>query len=180
MWYDETGLPWVMPSPNIPTLDSTVVYPGLCLIEGTNISEGRGTTRPFEIFGAPWIEPSILIQKLLEYDLLGVAFRETYFTPWISKFSGKQCSGLQVYPIDKNQFQPILTGIAVISALYQLYPDDFSFREPSRGNWFFDILCGTDSIRNMINDKVSPFDIEASWFSRLEAFKKIRKEVLLY
>ena len=117
MWFDETGLPWVPPSPNMPTLETAAVYPGTCLLEGTNVSEGRGTARPFETFGAPWIDPEALKTALLDYGLPGVGFSEARFTPTASKFQGNRCAGLQVDVTDREAFRPVLTGVAVISAL---------------------------------------------------------------
>src|SRR6202007_1266642 len=106
MWFDQTGLPWVMPSPNMPTLDTATVYPGMCFLEGTNISEGRGTTRPFEIFGAPFIDAHMLCRELNNLKLPGVFFRENYFQPTFQKFAGQLCGGAQIYVMDRERFQP--------------------------------------------------------------------------
>ena len=130
MWFDETGLPWVMPSPNMPTLDTAAVYPGMCLIEGTNISEGRGTTRPFEIFGAPFIDAETLCRELSILKLPGVFFRENYFQPTFHKFAGEMCGGAQLHVIDRDIFRPFQTGIEIIRCIRKLYPDSFAWKQP--------------------------------------------------
>ena len=130
MWFDETGLPWVMPSPNMPTLDTAAVYPGMCLIEGTNISEGRGTTRPFEIFGAPFIDAETLCRELNILKLPGVFFRENYFQPTFHKFAGEMCGGAQLHVIDRDIFRPFQTGIEIIRCIRKLYPDSFAWKQP--------------------------------------------------
>jgi uncharacterized protein YbbC (DUF1343 family) len=130
MWLDQTGLPWVMPSPNMPTLDTAVVYPGMCLLEGTNISEGRGTTRPFEIFGAPFIEAERLSGELNASKLPGVFFRENYFQPTFQKFAGELCNGAQLHVTDRNVFQPFQTGVEIIRMLRKLYPEQFAWKQP--------------------------------------------------
>src|SRR6266516_3962607 len=123
MWFDQTGLPWVMPSPNMPTLGSATVYPGMCLFEGTNISEGRGTTRPFEIFGAPFIDAEKLCTELNALKLPGVFFRENYFQPTFQKFAGQPCGGAQIHVIDRECFQPFQTGLEIIRKIRAFYRD---------------------------------------------------------
>jgi uncharacterized protein YbbC (DUF1343 family) len=130
MWFDQTGLPWVMPSPNMPTLDAATVYPGMCLLEGTNISEGRGTTRPFEIFGAPFIDAEKLCNELNKLKLPGVFFRENYFQPNFRKFAGELCAGAQLHVIDRETFQPFLTGVQIIRHIRKVYPEQFQWKEP--------------------------------------------------
>src|SRR5216110_390323 len=117
MWFDQTGLPWVMPSPNMPTLDTATVYPGMCLLEGTNISEGRGTTRPFEIFGAPWIDPEKFCRELNALKIPGTHFREMFFQPTFHKFAGELCGGAQIHVTDRNAFSPFRTCIEVIRCI---------------------------------------------------------------
>ncbi len=181
MWFDQTGLPWVMPSPNMPSVETATVYPGLCLIEGTNVSEGRGTVRPFETFGAPWINPQDIKEKLLKYELPGVMFREAYFKPNASKFQGQRCAGLQLYVTDRNIFRAPLTGVAVVCALQKLYPDDFAFRQPSSdGRRFFDLLCGTAKVREAIELGSSPWQIAATWEPALECYRDTTASILLY
>jgi uncharacterized protein YbbC (DUF1343 family) len=130
MWFDDTGLPWVMPSPNMPALATATVYPGMCLLEGTNISEGRGTTQPFEIFGAPFIDAESLCQELNGLKLPGVFFRENYFQPTFHKFAGQICGGAQLHVIDRSIFQPFRTGVEVIKRIRHRYPDQFQWRQP--------------------------------------------------
>jgi uncharacterized protein YbbC (DUF1343 family) len=130
MWFDETGLPWVMPSPNMPTLETATVYPGMCLLEGTNISEGRGTTRPFEIFGAPFIETEQLCRELNDSKLPGVFFREAYFQPAFHKFAGQLCGGAQLHVVDRNSFRPFATGVEIIKRIRKLCGDQFQWKQP--------------------------------------------------
>ena len=136
MWFDETGLPWVMPSPNMPTLDTAIVYPGLCLLEGTNISEGRGTTRPFESFGAPFIDAEALARELNHLDLAGVYFRETYFQPSFQKFAGEVCGGAQLHVTDREKFQPFKTGIEIIKRVRKMCGEHFEWKQrPYEYEW---------------------------------------------
>ena len=130
MWFDQTGLPWVMPSPNMPTLDTATVYPGMCLLEGTNISEGRGTTRPFEIFGAPFIEAEKFCSGLNALKLPGVFFRENYFQPTFQKFAGELCGGAQIYVLDRDEFRPFLAGVEIIKHIRKTYPEQFQWKKP--------------------------------------------------
>jgi uncharacterized protein YbbC (DUF1343 family) len=130
MWLDQTGLPWVMPSPNIPALDTAAVYPGMCLLEGTNVSEGRGTTRPFEIFGAPFIDTQKLCDELNASRLPGAFFRENYFQPTFHKFAGELCGGAQLHVLDRNSFRPFETGVEIIRAIRNLYPGQFKWKQP--------------------------------------------------
>jgi uncharacterized protein YbbC (DUF1343 family) len=130
MWFDQTGLPWIMPSPNMPTVGTATVYPGLCLLEGTNISEGRGTTRPFEIFGAPFIDGETLCQELNALKLPGVFFRENYFQPAFHKFEGQLCGGAQIHVVDREKFRPFLTGVEIIKRIRKIYSEQFQWRQP--------------------------------------------------
>jgi uncharacterized protein YbbC (DUF1343 family) len=130
MWFDQTGLPWVMPSPNIPTPDTATVYPGMCLLEGTNISEGRGTTRPFEIFGAPFMNPETTCRDLNNLKLPGVFFRENYFQPTFNKFAGELCGGAQIHVLDRNIYRSFQTGIEIIRSIRRLYPEKFAWKQP--------------------------------------------------
>src|SRR5436853_496241 len=130
MWFDQTGLPWVMPSPNMPTLDTATVYPGMCLLEGTNISEGRGTTRPFEMFGAPFIDAATFSRELSEVRLPGVYFRENYFQPAFHKFAGELCRGAQLHVVDRNSFLPFKTGVEIIRYLRKIYGESFEWKKP--------------------------------------------------
>jgi uncharacterized protein YbbC (DUF1343 family) len=130
MWFDQTGLPWVMPSPNMPALDTATVYPGMCLLEATNISEGRGTTRPFEIFGAPFINAEILCRELNALRLPGAFFRENYFQPTFHKFANELCRGAQLHVVDRDLFQPFRTGVEIIKGIRKLCGDQFQWKQP--------------------------------------------------
>lgn len=185
MWFDNTGLPWVMPSPNMPTLDTSTVYPGMCLLEGTNLSEGRGTTRPFEIFGAPFIEHEKLVKKLKEFKLSGVVFRPMYFQPTFQKYAGKLCGGAQIHIINREKFKPFKTGVAILKAVYDLYPKDFSWRQPpyeyETEKMPIDILAGTDRLRRDIEEGTG-IDIMEEWWEqqRLQFQRQIRRRYLIY
>jgi uncharacterized protein YbbC (DUF1343 family) len=130
MWFDQTGLPWVMPSPNMPTLETATVYPGMCLLEGTNISEGRGTTRPFELFGAPFIDAEALTRELNQLGLPGVRFRENWFQPTFHKFSGEICGGAQLHVTDRDLFTPYRAGIEIIRTIRRMSHDSFLWKQP--------------------------------------------------
>lgn len=188
MWFDETGLPWVMPSPNMPTLDTATVYPGMCLIEGTNLSEGRGTTRPFEIFGAPFIEPEILVKQLKEFQLPGVVFRPMYFQPTFQKHAGRLCGGTQIHITNitnRDRFKPFKTGVAILKAVHDLYPEDFAWRQPpyeyEREKMPIDILAGTDRLRRDIENGEA-LERMGEWWEeqRLQFQRKVRRRFLIY
>ncbi|MBI4699261.1 MAG: DUF1343 domain-containing protein, partial [Nitrospirae bacterium] len=185
MWFDETGLPWVMPSPNMPTLDAAIVYPGMCLLEGTNLSEGRGTTRPFEIFGAPFIGPEVLLRKLNSLRLPGVLFRPMYFQPTFQKHSGKICGGAQIHVTNRKIFKPFKTGVAVIKAVHDIYPEHFKWKQPPYEyeglKMPVDILAGTDRLRKEIESGRSIRHMEEWWDEqRLEFNNNVRKRFLIY
>jgi uncharacterized protein YbbC (DUF1343 family) len=183
-WFDQTGLPWVMPSPNMPTLDTATVYPGACLIEGTNLSEGRGTTRPFEIMGAPWIDGDRLAQELDNEKLPGVAFRPLAFEPTFQKFQGIRCGGIQQHVLDREAYRPVRTGYAIVRAAKLLWPDEFSWRPPPYEYELerpaIDILAGNGRIRQWLDEGRPVSEIEDSWQVDLGHFKKIRERYLLY
>ena len=130
MWFDQTGLPWVMPSPNMPALNTATVYPGMCLLESTNISEGRGTTRPFEIFGSPFINAEALCRELNNLKLPGVFFRKNYFQPTFHKFAGELCRGAQLHVVDRDNFQPFKTGVEIIKRIRKIHGDQFQWKQP--------------------------------------------------
>lgn len=183
--FEDTGLPWVMPSPNMPTLDTAVVYPGMCLLEGTNLSEGRGTTRPFEIFGAPFIEPEILVKRLNTFRLSGVAFRPLYFQPTFQKHAGKLCGGAQMHIINRNAFRPFKAGVAVIKAVHDMYSGKFKWKRPpyeyERNKMPIDVLAGTDLLRKDIENGKSLGRMENWWKSQCQEFqKKVRRKYLIY
>jgi uncharacterized protein YbbC (DUF1343 family) len=184
MWYDDTRLLWVIPSPNLPTLDTATVYPGMVMVEGTMISEGRGTTRPFELVGAPYIEPDRLVRELESEKLPGVFFRPCYFQPTFHKHAGQLCGGLQIHVIDRQTYKPVITGVAVIKTIHRLYPDHFQWKQPPYEYVYdklpFDVIAGTDQLREQIVADVPLRDIGDSWEPALSQFLDIRKQYLLY
>ena len=184
LWFDRTGLPWVNPSPNMPSLETATVYPGACLIEGTNLSEGRGTTRPFEFIGAPFIKPRPLVEKLEKERLRGVGFRPLYFQPVFNKWAGELCGGVQIHVAERELFDPFLTYIAVIRAAWDLYPDRCEWRKPpyeyERERLPIDILCGNSLVREQIEAGRSLKEIRMSWRSDLGSFQKLRRRYLIY
>jgi uncharacterized protein YbbC (DUF1343 family) len=184
MWFEETGLPWVMPSPNIPTNDSAVVYPGCVMIEGTNISEGRGTTRPFEIIGAPFVDPYALTAELKKDHLPGIVFRPLHFQPTFHKFAGELCGGIQIHVTDRDSFRPVITGVSIISAIRRLYPDLFAWKQPPyeyvHDKLPFDVINGSARLREQIETNIPVSEIEASWQHGLSDFAERRRSYLLY
>jgi uncharacterized protein YbbC (DUF1343 family) len=174
-WFDETSLPWVLPSPNLPTLESATVYPGQVLIEGTNLSEGRGTTKPFEIFGAPWVDGFVLARKLNELKLPGVKFREVWFTPTFSKFSGQKCGGCQLHVTDRNAYRSIATTLAILSVVKQTYGDKLELHAN-----YFDKVLGTTTVREALERGEPAEKIVAGFEPGLETFAKLRQPFLLY
>lgn len=184
MWFDQTGLPWVQPSPNLPTLESATVYPGMVLVEGTHLSEGRGTTRPFEFVGAPYISASDLAAHLNGLGLPGVFFRPAYFQPTFQKWAGAMCGGVQLHVTDRSAFEPYLAGIAAISAVRGMYPDRFAWRDPpyeyETEKLPIEILCGGPEIPRSIENGTPLSEIRASWQSELAQFLKVRARYLLY
>lgn len=183
-YYDECDLPWVMPSPNMPTLDTAIVYPGMCLLEGTNLSEGRGTTRPFELFGAPFIDARRLAEELRRYDLPGVIFRPCVIEPTFHKFAGQRCGALQVHVTDRRAFQAYRTGIAALVAVRSLWPDAFAWRTESyefRDDVpAFDLLTGTASVRKAIDNGEDIDSVMRIACTGTEAYDAGRSRALLY
>ncbi len=184
MWGDETGLPWVLPSPTIPDVDTCVVFPATVHLEGTELSEGRGTTLPFFLNGAPFIDAYAWAAELRKLDLPGVAFREAYFQPTFCEFAGQTCGGVQLHITDRETFKPVIVGIAMVKTVYEMYPDHFQWRQNDYEYEFgrnpFDIVCGTDKIRLGIESGASLKDIGAGWQAELNTFIQLRKNFLLY
>lgn len=184
MLWEETQLAWIPPSPNMPTPDTARVYPGACLIEGTNLSEGRGTTRPFEWIGAPYIKSHTLARALNAEGLPGVHFRPCQFQPTFHKWKGRLCGGVHIHVMDRRRFKPYLTGLALIAHARRLYPRQFAWRKPpyefERKKLPIDLLCGTDQIRRQIEAGRPLRRIEAAWRPALAAFLRARRPFLLY
>jgi uncharacterized protein YbbC (DUF1343 family) len=183
-FWDETHLPWVMPSPNMPTLDTAIVYPGQVLFEGTQLSEARGTTRPFELVGAPWIDAARFAAGLNDYGLPGVYFRPTYFEPTFHKFAREACGGCQVHVTDRMTFRPVLAAAAMLRAFHAASPERFAWRQPpyeyEHEKMPIDILAGSSALREQIEAGVDPRAIAASWDDEVATFMKLRSQYLLY
>jgi uncharacterized protein YbbC (DUF1343 family) len=175
MWFDQTGLRWIKPSPNMPDLETATLYPGLCLLEGTNLSEGRGTPTPFRQFGAPWIDSNALAAKLNALNLPGVRFQPASFTPTSSKFRNQTCHGVEILLADRNHLQPFWTGVQIINELYRLYPAQFKWNEKH-----FDRLCGTATIREAITAQKPLPPLKAAWSAQCRTFDQMRHKYLLY
>ena len=183
-YHDETGLPWVLPSPNLPTLDSTIVYPGMVLLEGTNLSEGRGTTRPFEIAGAPWLDAHRLAAAMNDLGLPGVWFRPAEFQPTFQKHAGETCGGCQIHVTDRTAFRPVLTAVAFLQTCRRLDPERFAWREPPYEYETvippIDILSGSDALRRSLDDDVPCTAIAEAWTTELDGFRGLRDRYLSY
>ncbi len=179
-----TGLPWVFPSPNMPTPETALVYPGMCLLEGTNLSEGRGTTRPFELFGAPWLDGAALCEALEAMRLPGVRFRPASFVPGFDKHAGARCQGAEILVTDRETFRPFLTGVACVAAARAQAPRRFRWRRETyefvEGVPAFDLLCGSDRERRAIEAGASLRDLARPWKGESAAFGRRRAPHLLY
>ena len=184
MYWDQTRLPWVMPSPNMPTLDTAIVYPGTVLFEGLTLSEGRGTTRPFEIVGAPWIDADRFAKAMNELDLPGVYFRPAVFQPTFQKHAQQTCGGCQIHVLQRDDFRPVLTGVALIHMFRRFDPNRFAWRPPpyeyEHHKAPIDILAGSDVLRRQIETDTSLKAIAASWIGDEAEFDRIRRPYLLY
>jgi uncharacterized protein YbbC (DUF1343 family) len=184
MLFADTGLPWVLPSPNMPTLETALVYPGGCLLEATELSEGRGTTKPFELVGADFVDGRLLVGKLAELELGGVGFRPTCFQPTFNKLAGKVCGGAQIHVLDETVFRPCLTGISVLWAIHELWPDRFEWRarpyEFVADRPAIDLLTGSPEVREKIEAGETPREITAGWSRDERRFLGRRRDFLLY
>jgi uncharacterized protein YbbC (DUF1343 family) len=178
-WWDEAGLPWVIPSPNMPTLDTATVYPGTCLFEGTLLTEGRGLTRPYETIGAPWVEPYRWVAALDERKLPGVRFRPLWFQPMARKHAGVQCGGVQLHVTDRDAFRPVEAAIHMIETVRNLWPSEFGWREGTSGrSLHIDRLYGSDRLRHLLDEGKDAAAIIKTWDQ--SRFLKLRENVLLY
>jgi uncharacterized protein YbbC (DUF1343 family) len=183
-YWDSTGLPWVLPSPNVPTFDTTLVYPGTVLFEGTLLSEGRGTTRPFELVGAPWIEAEPFAAGMNSLSLAGVYFRPAVFEPTFQKHAKTTCGGCQVHVLERGHFRPVAAGAALLRQLYSAAPDRFAWRQPpyeyEHEKLPIDVLAGSAVLRGQIEAQAAPTEIISSWRDGEERFKTLRQPFMLY
>lgn len=181
---DETDTPWVMPSPNMPTVETAAVFPGTVYFEGTQISEGRGTTRPFEIVGASYIDSKRFAESLALLELPGVIFRPVEFIPTFQKEAGKGCGGVFLHVTDRFAFQPVFTGLAMIKTIFDLYPDEFRWKIPPYEYVYdrnpFDVIAGTTKIREMFEQRVSFEELKTFCQNGVEDFIEMREKYLLY
>ena len=184
MYFDETGLPWVMPSPNMPTLDTAIVYPGTVLFEGTMLSEGRGTTRPFELIGAPWLDGEQLAARMNAVGLGGVHFRPAIFEPTFQKHARVTCGGCQIHVTSREEFLPVKAGVSLLRECYGSAPERFQWRNPpyeyEHDKMPIDILAGSPTLRQQIESQAPLADIVASWRPGIVEFDEIRRNYLLY
>ena len=175
MWYDRTHLRFIKPSPNMPDLETAAVYPGLCLLEGTNVSEARGTTMPFRQFGAPWIDSKLLAERLNALNLPAMRFEPVSFTPTSSKYKGRECHGVRILVTDRDRLTPYSSGVKIVNEICRMYPDQFEWKTAH-----FDRLCGTSKIRNAIAGRSSLDVLQNKWQAELESFLEIRARHLIY
>ena len=184
LWHDETDAPWVLPSPNMPTVDAATVFPGTVHFEGTQMSEGRGTTRPFELIGAPYIDPDKYADHLNSLQFEGVRFRACAFQPTFQKHARVTCGGVQIHVTDRNVFEPVSVGVAMVKAAHDLYPNDFRWKEPPYEYVYdknpFDVISGTDKIRKAFEQGIGLHELLSSWTQTLQDFHEIRRAHLLY
>ena len=183
-WHDDTDAPWVLPSPNMPTLDAATVFPGAVHFEGTQVSEGRGTTKPFELIGAPYIDPDAYADALNALGLRGVFFRSCVFQPTFQKHAGVSCGGVQIHVTDRDSFEPWRAGIAMAKFAHDMYPNDFLWKVPPYEYVFdknpFDVISGTAKIREAFEKGIELDEIVAETKAPLEEFKDLREPYLLY
>jgi uncharacterized protein YbbC (DUF1343 family) len=184
MWWDATGLPWVPPSPNMPTLETAALYPGLCLVEATTLSEGRGTTRPFHLVGAPWADAERTVKALRNLELPGIAFRTTRFRPEFGKHSGSVCSGVELHVTDRQALEPVALGLELLKIFHDLHPDDFAWRpEPYEfvGDVpAMDLLTGSPEARVCIEQGVAFDELFVEWEHWVAEFEATLEGILLY
>lgn len=183
-YYDETDCPWVLPSPNMPTVETAVVFSGTVYFEGTQVSEGRGTTRPFEMIGAPYINSKLLADAMNSLDLNGAKFTDINFLPTFQKHSNTNCGGVFIHVLDREAFEPVITGIALVKTIHDFYKSDFKWKMPPYEYVFdrnpFDVISGTMKTREQIERGISINKIKTSWEEELNRFKEMKDEYLLY
>ena len=179
MYFDDTALFWVPPSPNTTNLDMTILYPGTCLIEGTNLSEGRGTTKPFEMVGAPFIDGQKLSKEFNNKKIAGLIARSTSFIPTYQKHKDEVCGGIQLHVTDRNKLNSLQAGIALLEIIAEMYPNDFNFISNDNGKYFFDLLAGTKQLRKHVLNKTSN-DFLLHCKEQVGSFQKLKEPYLIY
>ena len=184
MYFPDTGLPWVWPSPNMPTFDTATVYCGQVILEGTNISEGRGTTRPFEVFGAPFIDMAAVSEQMEKWNLQGFYLRPQLFEPTFHKWAGTQCQGFQVHVTDIRAFDSYLFTLSLLSAIKRIHGDRFQWKSPPYEYEFeklpADLIIGNSDVRKAVEQGHGPADMEKMWQQELSLFREERQAWLLY
>jgi len=182
LWYDQTKLPWIAPSPNMPELTTAIVYPGMCFLEGTNLSEGRGTEFPFLLFGAPWLDSDKIVEELNNLNLDGIVFHKKDFTPvdlpgraTNPKYEDKKCGGIKLEITDRNNYRPIRTAVKIIAQIYDHYPEKFEWRK----RWI-DLLSGSDELRNTISEEKQVDSLLSKWELEAKDFQNLSKKYFLY
>lgn len=184
MYFDDTDLPWIAPSPNLPTVSSAVVYPGQVIFEGTNISEGRGTTQPFELFGAPYMEPDRLLEHLPAEATEGIHLRHHSFEPTSNKWSGTVCNGFQLHITDLKRYAPYKSSLAFLQSIIKTSADQFLWKKPPYEYEYhklpIDLIIGDQTIREQIESGVDISMIEASWLDELNRFNSLKQKFHLY
>ena len=181
-WYDQTDLPWIAPSPNMPDLETAIVYPGMCFMEGTNLSEGRGTNTPFLLFGAPWLDSKAIAQKLNNMNMPGINFSTTEFAPveipgkaYNPKYQDEKCQGIKLHITDRNQYRPVGSTIKILYTVYKTHPDQFQWRKSS-----IDRLTGSSKLRETFTENGSIDSLISDWQMEADAFKKFSKKYYIY
>ena len=184
MQFENTGLPWVLPSPNMPTPDTARVYPGTVIFEGTNLSEGRGATRPFELIGAPWIQAEDLAGSMNARGLPGAFFRPAYFEPVFHKGANQVCGGVQIHVLDAAEFKPYLTALALLRDMRAQDTDRFAWKQPPYEYEYerlpIDMILGASRVREQLEQGVSLEEMERSWQPELQKFMDVREKYLMY
>lgn len=184
MYYDDTGLPWLFPSPNMPTLETALVYPGQVIWEGTGVSEGRGTCLPFELFGAPYLEHEQLLSSLAPSDLAGCVLRPVAFEPTSNKYCGILCNGFQLQVTSRQDFRPYRTSLALLRSILNLYDAQFTYKEPPYEYEYeklpLDMILGSRALREALAAGESVADLEEGWQEELAGFDSLRRNFFLY
>lgn len=184
MYFSDTGLPWVMPSPNMPAWETAWLYPGQVLWEGTNVSEGRGTTRPFHLCGAPFIDSRLITREMNDRDLQGAYFRPAVFEPTFHKYRGQVCHGIEIHPVDFRLFKPYLTSLTLLEIIMKHYPEEFGWKPPPYEYEYermpIDLIFGDRTVRQGLENGLTAEDMESYWLPELERFREERERYLLY